>query len=53
MANEYEFCVSDKGGLEDIRNSSLDISEHKNNLIKYRNSLIRIENGQVLPVLAT
>jgi hypothetical protein len=53
MANEYEFCVSDKGGLEDIRNSSLDISEHKNNLIKYRDSLIRIENGQVLPVLAT
>jgi N-acetyllactosaminide 3-alpha-galactosyltransferase len=53
MANEYEFCVSDKGGLEDIRNSSLDISEHKNNLIKYRDSLIRIENGQVLPVLPT
>lgn len=53
MANKYEFCVSDKGGLEDIRNSNLDTSIHKEKLRKYRNNLIKIDQGEIKLATAT
>jgi hypothetical protein len=44
---DFLFLVSDKGGLENTRDMTLDVSGIKADLLKYRNENINIEYGKV------
>jgi len=45
--NEYMFGVSDKGGLNDMRNPDLDVSELKTQMLKNKFKIFDLENGNL------
>lgn len=47
---KFVFNVSDKSGIGETRNTSLPIDQIKNDLLKYKDSLINIANGKVYEV---
>jgi Glycosyltransferase family 6 len=45
---DFAFAISDKGGLGETRNTKLNINAQKALLLKYRDQLIDIRNGEVV-----
>ncbi len=46
-SNKFEFLISDKGGIGETRNTKLDISKFKQELLKNKNILFDIRNNQL------
>lgn len=46
--SDFKFLVSDKGGLGETRKIDLNIEQVKQDLLKYRNNNINIQNGKVI-----
>jgi hypothetical protein len=47
-SDKFEFAISDKGGLGETRNPSLDISEKKKELLANPEKLFNIQNNQII-----
>jgi hypothetical protein len=43
----FEFMVSDKGGLNDMRNPDLDVSDIKTQMLKNKFKIFDLENGNL------
>lgn len=48
LTNEFKFLVSDKGGIQEMRNMSTNVEQIKKDLLLYRNDNINIQNGKVV-----
>lgn len=46
--SDFEFIISDKGGLGDTRHPNLDITEFKRKLQENKDNLIDIQNNQII-----
>ena len=42
------FDISDKGGLGDTRYTTLDVNEHKNKILEYKDRLFNIQNNEII-----
>jgi len=47
LCKDFSFVISHKGGIENMRDVNLDVSELKRDLRKYKNQNINIEHGKV------
>lgn len=47
MANQFEFGISSKGGIQNYRDTSLDITNLKSKLKEYKNDLIDVRDGDI------
>jgi hypothetical protein len=47
-SDKFQFLISDKGGLGETRNTSLDISSLKRTLLQHRDTLFDIQHGKIL-----
>ena len=48
LCKDFKFLISDKGGLPDTRRMDIDIRQYKKDLLKYKDSLIDIQNGIII-----
>ena len=48
LTSEFKFLVSDKGGIQNMRNMSTDVEQIKKDLLLYRNDNINIQHGKVI-----
>jgi hypothetical protein len=46
--DKFMFDISDKGGLGETRYTDLDISEHKNKILEYKDRLFNIQNNEII-----
>ena len=46
--DKFMFDISDKGGLGDTRYTTLDVNEHKNKILEYKNRLFNIQNNEII-----
>ena len=45
---DFAFLISDKGGLQNMRDVNLNVEKLKNDLKAYKNDNIDIQNGKVI-----
>jgi hypothetical protein len=45
---KFAFDISDKGGLGETRYTDLDVNEHKNKILEYKDRLFNIQNNEII-----
>jgi hypothetical protein len=46
--DKFMFDISDKGGLGETRYTDLDVNEHKNKILEYKDRLFNIQNNEII-----